>query len=139
MKAPALGRGDGEIHGQVRLPDAQGPEKDHILLPLDEAQRVEAFDLVVFDARLEGEVEVGEGLHGREPGGAHGRLEPALIAQRDVAPEERGHRFAGGEHATVGAAEVVVEGFERPGHLEIGELARSRSRRGRAVSRPAVP
>ena len=43
------------------------PEKDHVLPPLDEAEGVEALDLVAFDTRLEAEVEVGERLHGREP------------------------------------------------------------------------
>ena len=64
------------------------PEKDYVLPPLDEAEGVEALDLVAFDTRLEAEVEVGERLHGREPGGPHGGLEPALIAKRDVAAEK---------------------------------------------------
>ncbi len=66
--APALGCGDGETDGEVGLPDARGPEEDHILSPLDEAQRKETLQLVALDARLEAEVEVGQGLHGREPG-----------------------------------------------------------------------
>jgi hypothetical protein len=39
-----------------------------------------------------------------------------------VAAEERAHRLAGRELATVGAAEDVVERLKRAGHLEIGEL-----------------
>src|SRR5437763_8842115 len=102
--AAALGRGDGEAHGQVRLPDTRGPEEHHIFASLDEAQRVETLELVALDARLETEVEVGEGLHGREARGPHGRLQPPLIAERDVAPEELGHGFAGGELTAVGPA-----------------------------------
>jgi hypothetical protein len=83
---------------------------------------METLQLIPLDARLEGEVEVRQGLHRREPGGAHSGLEPALIAERDVAAEERAHRLAGGELATVGPAQNVVEGFEGAGHLEIGEL-----------------
>ncbi len=120
--AAAFGRGDGEADRQVGLPDAGGSEEHHILPALDEAQRMETLQLVPPDARLEAEVEVGQGLHGGEPGGAHGGLQSALIAERDVAPEERTHRFAGGELAAVGAAQDVVQGFEGAGHLEIGEL-----------------
>ena len=118
----ALGRGDGEAHGQVGLPDARGPEKDHILPALDKAQRVEALQLVALDARLEAEIEIGERLHGRESRGPHGGLEPPLIAERDVAPEERAHRLPGGELAAVGPAQDVIQRFEGAGHLEIGEL-----------------
>ncbi len=63
-----------------------------------------------------------QGLHGWESGGPHGRLQPPLITERDVAPEERAHRFAGGELAAVGPAQDVVERFEGAGHFEIGEL-----------------
>src|SRR2546422_137591 len=83
--------------GGVRA--AGGAGKPPFPPPLDEAQRMETLQLVALDARLEAEVEVGQGLHGREPGGAHGGLEPALIAERDVAPQERAHRLAGGELA----------------------------------------
>jgi hypothetical protein len=130
--AAALGRGDGEAHGQVRLPDARRPKEHHILAPLDEAQGMEALELVAFDARLEAEVEVGQGLHSREAGGPHGGLQPPLIAERDVAPQQLGHGFAGGELAAVGPAQDVVEGFEGAGHLEIGELgAQPIAERGR--------
>jgi hypothetical protein len=130
--AATLGRGDGEAHGQVRLPDARRPEEHDILASLDEAQRVEALELVAFDARLEAEVEVRERLHGRESRGPHGGLQPPLIAQRDVAAEERTHRLPGGELAAVGPAQDVVEGFEGAGHLEIGELgAQPIAERGR--------
>jgi hypothetical protein len=47
------------------LPTPGGPKKS--LLPLER--------------RLEGEVEVDERLHLREPGGAHGGVEPALTAE----------------------------------------------------------
>jgi hypothetical protein len=83
---------------------------------------METLQLIPLDARLEGEVEVRQGLHRREPGGAHGGLEPALIAEGDVAAEQRAHRLAGGELAAVGPAQNVIKGFEGAGHFEIGEL-----------------
>jgi hypothetical protein len=50
----------------VALAHAGRAEEDDVLLALDEAQFVQAIDLLAADARLEAEVEVGELLDGRE-------------------------------------------------------------------------
>lgn len=42
-----LRRGDGETDREMGLPNARWPEEDDILLPLDEAERVQAVDLLV--------------------------------------------------------------------------------------------
>ena len=44
--APALRTGDREADGEVGFPDPRRPEEDYVLLPLDEAQSVEAVDLL---------------------------------------------------------------------------------------------
>ena len=59
VDAPAaLRRGDGETDRQVRLADARRPEEDHILAALDEAELVQALDLLAPQRRLKREVEV---------------------------------------------------------------------------------
>jgi len=68
------------------------PEKDYVLPPLDEAEGVEALDLVAFDTRLEAEVEVGERLHGRERGGPHGHRAYEQQGIRGVGRGLRGRR-----------------------------------------------
>jgi hypothetical protein len=59
------------VHTTARL------RVDHVFLALQEAERVEAFQLLALDAGLEGEVEVAQGLDRGEPGAAHVCLEPA--------------------------------------------------------------
>jgi hypothetical protein len=44
----------------VCLADARGPEQDHILSALDEAELVQAFDLLTPQRGLEREIEVAE-------------------------------------------------------------------------------
>src|SRR6266566_4680272 len=86
--AATLGGGDREADREVGLPHTGRPEEDDVFFALDEAERVQAVELLAFDRRLEAEVEVGERLHGRQTRGAHGGGEPAGIAQRDLRPGE---------------------------------------------------
>ncbi|MBA3890115.1 MAG: hypothetical protein H0X64_06260 [Gemmatimonadaceae bacterium] len=79
-------------------------------------------ELLAFDRRLKGEVDVGERLHVREPRGAHGGVEPAMIAERDLCLQQGVQRGGGGERPAIEAGEDLIERFERPGHLEVGEL-----------------
>jgi hypothetical protein len=77
--------------------------------------------VLAFERGLEAKVEVAEGLRGRKPGGAHGGHEPPGIAERDLGRRS----FEGGDGAELAvpdSAEDAVEGFERAGHLEIGQL-----------------
>ena len=83
-----LGSGDREAQSQVRLSDARGPQEDHVLLALDKAELVQALELLALDRGLEGEVEVAEYLHRRQSAGAHGGLEPAVVAQIDLGSEQ---------------------------------------------------
>src|SRR6266496_5548630 len=108
--AATLGGGDREADREVGLPHTGRPEEDDVFFALDEAERVQAVELLAFDRRLEAEVEVGERLHGRQTRGAHGGGEPAGIAQRDLRPEERFDRFAGPEPAAIDLGEDAVAG-----------------------------
>jgi hypothetical protein len=126
----------------VGLAHAGRAEEDHVLAPLDEAERMEALQLVALDRGLEAEVEVGQRLHRGQAGGAHRGLEPPLVPQGDVTPQQFGHRFPGRQLAAVAPVQDVIQGLERAGHLEIGELgaqpvAQGRGRHQRAsATRP---
>ena len=72
----------------MSLSHARRPEQDHVLLSVQEAELVQALDLLALDAGLEGEVELIEGLHSRQPRGAHGGLETTVVAQHDLGVQE---------------------------------------------------
>lgn len=76
---------------------------------------MQTIELIALDGRLKREVEVAQRLHRGEPGAAHGGLQAALIAKRDVTAEERFHRRAGGELARIDAPQDVIgEGASDP-------------------------
>ena len=59
VDAPSgFGRRDREAYGQVSLPDPGRAEQDHVLLSVQEAELVQALDLLALDAGLEGEIEL---------------------------------------------------------------------------------
>ena len=60
---------DGQADGQVRLADAGRAEEDDVFLALDEAELVQALDLLVLDGGLKREVEVLECLDGGQTRG----------------------------------------------------------------------
>src|SRR5689334_21131865 len=82
--ASTLSGRNGETDRQVRLADARWAEEDHVLFALDEAERVQAVDLLPFDRRLKREIKLGERLHNGQPRGTHRRLQPAIVAQGDL-------------------------------------------------------
>ena len=72
--APALRSGDGEADREVRLAHTGRPEEDHILPALDEAEVMQALDLLTPQRGLEGEVEIMQLLDRGQAAGAHRRL-----------------------------------------------------------------
>ena len=142
VDAPAALRGgDGEADRQVRLAHAGRAEKHHVLLALDEAELVQALDLLALDRGLEGEVEVAERLDRRQPRGAHRGLQPAVVAQGDLAPSSGSIASAAASGRRRCSRRIVIERFQRAGHLEIGEhVPRMRDRaacaRRRFIARP---
>ena len=63
----ALGGRDREADREMGLADTRRTEEHDVLVPLDEAELVQALDLLAVHRGLEGEVEVGERLDGRQP------------------------------------------------------------------------
>ena len=76
------------LEARHSLADARRAEEDDVLITGQEAELVERVDLLVLDRGLEAEVEVVEGLDGREPARAHGSLKAPMIAQHDLSTEE---------------------------------------------------
>ena len=60
--AAGFGGRDGLADGQMSLADSRRPQEDHVLAATQEPQLVQALDLLALDARLEGEVELRQGL-----------------------------------------------------------------------------
>ena len=122
--AAALGRGDGQADREVRLADAGRAEEDHVLLPFQEPELVERVDLLPLDRGLEAEVEVRERLDRRKTARSHGGCEAPAVAQRDLGGQEPLDGLRRSGSAAVHACEHLVEGFQGPGHLQIGQLGR---------------
>ena len=87
---------DPETGREVGLAGAGRPEEHDVVLGLDEVEGAEMGDHVAFEGALVVEVEVLEGLAGREPGGPDPDLAAVVLAGRDLALE------AGGEELLVG-------------------------------------
>src|SRR5690606_1262435 len=119
--ASALCGSDRKADREMRFPDARRAEKDHILLPLHEAELVQAFDLLAANRRLEREVEIAEHLHGGQPARAHCRLEPAVIPPLGLCCQHRLDRFWCRECAALDAVPDGIECFMRTGHLQVRE------------------
>ena len=87
----------------MRFPDPGRAEQDHVLLSVQEAELVQALDLLALDAGLEGEVELIERLHSRQPRGAHGGLETAVVAQHDLGVQQLLDGLGRRDRAAVGS------------------------------------
>ena len=83
---------------------------------------MEAVDLLPFERGLDADVEAAVSLRGGEPRGAHRGHEPALIAETDLRAAHRGDGVGGPEPTPIDVGEDRVQGFERPGHLQVSEL-----------------
>ena len=103
----------------MRLPDPGRPEEYDVLVTLEEPEFVQALDMLALDARLEGEVELRQRLHRRQPRRAHRRLQTVVVAQQDLGAEQLLHRFAGRDRAAVGLGQDAVHGLERTGYLQV--------------------
>ena len=70
-------------------------------------------------ARLEGELR--QGLHRRQPRRAHGGVEAAVVAQRDLRRQQFLDGLGRGRGTAVGARQDAVRGLQGAGHLQVGE------------------
>jgi hypothetical protein len=123
----------------VGFADTGRAQEDHVLLALDEAQAVEAVNLLALQGRLEAEVEVSDGLYGGQPGGAHGGLQAAVVAQGDLGTEQRLDGLRRAELPPIDVGEDVIECLECAGHLEIGQLSADALAHGSTPGHRAPP
>lgn len=86
--------------------------------------RVQTLDLLALHARLEGEVEVAERLHGGQARGAHRSFESTTIAERDLRAHQRLDGGGRRQRPAVEARQDRIEVLEGAGHLQVGALLR---------------
>ena len=118
---PLAGQAGADRDGdrQVGLAGAGRAEQHHVLAGVEEVELAQVLDDLLLDRALEGEVELLQGLSGREAGGLDPRLAAVGLARGDL----------GGEHRL---EELLVRPLLFAGPL--GELGR-RSGRGRRLER----
>ena len=87
----------------------------------DEAELVQALNLLAPDRRLEGKVELRQRLDRRQPRGPHRGLQPPVIAQADLGVEQAGDGLGDGHPAPIHLGEDRVHRLERPRQLQIGQ------------------
>ena len=92
-----------ERQGQVAFAGAGRSEEVHDLCAIDELQLGERHDAVLVERGLEGEVEAGERLDGREPRHEEGGFDAAVLAQRQFLGEQRVDCLDGGHLALLDA------------------------------------
>ena len=120
--AAVLSGGDRQTDREVGLTDARWTEEDHVLLPFDETESRERFDMLALERGLKGEVKIGQRLHRRKATAPHRRLKSAVIPKADLSAEHGGDRLGGAQPA-VDTGEDVVQSLQLARHLEVGELS----------------
>jgi hypothetical protein len=103
-----LDRAVGDGHGEMRLPAARLAGEDEAATAGDEVRGEERPDERQPDGRLEGEIEVVDGLQEREAGAAGELLEPRLLAVSDLLQDERGDEVLVGPFLLLGAGAEVA-------------------------------
>jgi len=95
----------------------------HRLVSLDEVESGQRQDAIAVEGGLEGEVEAGERLHGRDPGRHQRHLHPPVLAQRQLLGQEQVDGVERRDLASLDLAHGLVQHLERPGHLEPDQVA----------------
>jgi len=103
------------------LPHVGRAEKDHIPATFDEAEFVQAFDLLAPQRRLKGEIEIVELLHHRQAAGSHRGLQTAVIPQLNLRGQQLLDGLGRGQRAAIDAVENGVERFQAARHPEVRE------------------
>ena len=77
---PASAAATARLIRQMRLAHSRRAEQDDVLAAVEEAQLVQALELLALDGRLEGEIKLRQRLDGRQARGAHRGLQPSVVA-----------------------------------------------------------
>ena len=130
---------DPEFDGEVALAGAGWPEEVDHLTVLDEVELREREDPVLVERGLEGEVEAGERLEGREPGHAERGLDATVLAQRELFGKQGVDHLERARLAALELTQGVIQDLEGAGHLEPDQRrAASRNAPRRLAAAPAA-
>ena len=124
-KVDALAGFDGldpERRGQVALAGSRRPEEVDGLVALDEAKLRQCEDAVLVERGLEAAIEARQGLDGGEPAHAQRGLDAAVLAQRQLFRQQDIDRLQGRQLSMLEAAHDLVEGLQRPRHLQSDKI-----------------
>ena len=116
--AAGLHRLDAERDGEVALAGAGRAEEVDDLVAVDEVELGERQDPVAVERGLEGEVEAGQRLDGREPGHHQRRLDAAALAQGQLLGEQGIDRLERAGFAALELADGLIEHLQRARHLQ---------------------
>src|SRR5688572_27899849 len=103
----------------MRLTYARRSQEDHILPAFNKAELEQAVDLLAAHRGLKAEIEVGDGLHRRQPTEAHSVIQSASATQSKLSTEERLDGFSRSRRASVDILQDGIEFLEPSGPLEI--------------------
>jgi hypothetical protein len=118
---------DAETGGQVGLSRSRWPQEDHVLLGLHEVEGPEMSHHVALERALVIEVEVLEGLAGREAGGTDAVLAAVVLARRHLAFQAGGQELLMAPALCAGPLAQAPDGGGQRRRLEgaaqVGEVA----------------
>ena len=77
---------------------------------------MEALQLLATQRRLEGKIKLGQSLDRRQSAGAHGGLQPPIVAQLDLRAQQLLDRFGCAQCRAIDTVENRIERFERARH-----------------------
>jgi hypothetical protein len=133
---PGLAGADRQAGGQVGLAGAGWAEEDHVLLPGDEVQGAQVGDDVALEAAGVVEVELLQGLAGREPGGSDPALTAVGLPGGDLALQARGEELLVGPGLGPGTFGEALDRGRQRWRLEPASSLHHRSslkKRGRST------
>ena len=116
--AAGLHRLDAERDGEVPLAGAGRAEEVDDLVAVDEVELGEGQDPVAVERRLEGEVEAGQRLDGRELCHPQRRLDATVLAQGQFLGEQGIDHLERAGFATLELTHRLIKNLQRPGHLQ---------------------
>jgi hypothetical protein len=115
------------------LAHARRPEEDDVFAALDEAELVQALDLLAAERRLEGENKLREPFDGGESAGAHRRLEAPIVSELNLGVEPLLDRVRRSQRRAIDALQDRIQRFEGTGMRRSASIWRRRSRRDGGV------